>query len=48
MSHSKQGIENIKSGCAKRTGMIIVNDGKHNKWVWPNNIPDGYTIGSIY
>ena len=48
MYHSKQGLANIKKGCINRIGMIIVNNGKQNKWVQPNNIPNGYSIGSTY
>ena len=48
MWHSEKGIKNIKNGSTKRTGMIIVNNGKKNKWVWPNQIPNGYEIGSLY
>ena len=48
MYHSKKGIENIKKGCTKRIGMIIVNNGITNKWVWPDKIPNGYKIGSMH
>lgn len=28
--------------------MIIVNNKQKNKWVWPNNIPDDYILGSLH
>lgn len=48
MYRSDKGLMNIKQGSKNRIGMIIATDGIHNKWVWPNNIPIGYQIGSTY
>jgi hypothetical protein len=48
MHHTSKGMQNIKKGCKNRIGMVIVTNGIDNKWVWPNQIPDGYNIGNTY
>lgn len=48
MHRSKKGLENIQKGSSNRIGMIIVNDGKRNKWVWPYEIPKGFVIGGAH